>query len=239
MSSTQNTLNYGLPIFNRDDIPSWLTDWNGTMRKIDELLFNSNTDINELKTKTDKEQEEINGVNERVKTLEETTIPNISTNTKELDTRVTNLEHNEEEQDENITNLVTLCGSESLETTAKTLTGAVNELKASVSASLTPITRAVNLVLKSSDITSYDSGSNGDVFIFSVTKEITDSGLNNAVLTNAIDQSGSNIQKPISVTPIYMGSVDNKHTYRFELSYIKTSKPISNPSLLCSGIILE
>ena len=35
MSATQKTTNYQLPIFVGTDIPSWLTDFNGSMEKID------------------------------------------------------------------------------------------------------------------------------------------------------------------------------------------------------------
>ena len=38
MSATQKTTNYQLPIFVGTDIPSWLTDFNGAMNKIDEAI---------------------------------------------------------------------------------------------------------------------------------------------------------------------------------------------------------
>lgn len=35
MSATNKTKNYELPIFTTTDVPSWLTDFNGAMNKID------------------------------------------------------------------------------------------------------------------------------------------------------------------------------------------------------------
>ena len=37
-NATNETPNYGLPIFIGSDKPSWLTDWNGAMTEIDSLL---------------------------------------------------------------------------------------------------------------------------------------------------------------------------------------------------------
>lgn len=46
MSATNTTTNYSLPIFAGSDIPSWLTDWNGAMRAIDEAIANALTEAN-------------------------------------------------------------------------------------------------------------------------------------------------------------------------------------------------
>ncbi len=43
MSATQKTTNYQLPIFVETDIPSWLTDFNGAMNKIDEAIKGAST----------------------------------------------------------------------------------------------------------------------------------------------------------------------------------------------------
>lgn len=43
MSATQKTTNYQLPIFVGTDIPSWLTDFNGAMNKIDEAIKGAST----------------------------------------------------------------------------------------------------------------------------------------------------------------------------------------------------
>lgn len=42
MSATQKTTNYQLPIFVGTDIPSWLTDFNGAMEKIDIAVKQAN-----------------------------------------------------------------------------------------------------------------------------------------------------------------------------------------------------
>lgn len=43
MSATNKTTNYQLPIFVGTDIPSWLTDFNGAMQKIDTAVKSAST----------------------------------------------------------------------------------------------------------------------------------------------------------------------------------------------------
>lgn len=43
MSATQKTTNYQLPIFVGTDIPSWLTDFNSAMEKIDTAIKDAST----------------------------------------------------------------------------------------------------------------------------------------------------------------------------------------------------
>nr|DAH06975.1 MAG TPA: major outer membrane lipoprotein [Caudoviricetes sp.] len=43
MSATQKTINYQLPIFVGTDIPSWLTDFNSAMNKIDVAIKGAST----------------------------------------------------------------------------------------------------------------------------------------------------------------------------------------------------
>lgn len=43
MSATQKTTNYQLPIFVGTDIPSWLTDFNSAMNKIDVAIKDAST----------------------------------------------------------------------------------------------------------------------------------------------------------------------------------------------------
>ena len=52
MSASNQTTNYELPIFVGTDIPTWLTDFNGAMLKLDTALHN-------LKLKNDTEDEDI------------------------------------------------------------------------------------------------------------------------------------------------------------------------------------
>lgn len=40
MSATGSTTNYKLPQFEENDIPSWLTDFNSAMEKIDTVIHN-------------------------------------------------------------------------------------------------------------------------------------------------------------------------------------------------------
>ena len=41
MSATGSTTNYKLPQFEENDIPSWLTDFNSAMEKIDAAIHNA------------------------------------------------------------------------------------------------------------------------------------------------------------------------------------------------------
>lgn len=131
MSANSETMNYKLPVFLANDIPSWLTDWNGSMRKIDELIFNANSDISDLQTKDTQTENTVNGINERLTTVENDLDPSktgIAKDVATLETTVTNHTKELTELDTVTTNLTTLCGDTTLQTTNKTLTGAVNEL---------------------------------------------------------------------------------------------------------------
>lgn len=131
MSANSETMNYKLPVFLANDIPSWLTDWNGSMRKIDELIFNANSNISDLKTKDTQVENTVNGVNERLTTVENNLDPSkngIAKDVSTLETTVTNHTKQLTELDTVTTNLTTLCGDDTLKTTSKTLTGGVNDL---------------------------------------------------------------------------------------------------------------
>lgn len=131
MSANSETMNYKLPVFLANDIPSWLTDWNGSMRKIDELIFNANSNISDLATKDTQIENTVNGLNSRVSAVENDLNPNgtgIAKDVSTLDTKVDNHTKQLKELDTVTTNLTTLCGDSTLQTNNKTLTGAVNEL---------------------------------------------------------------------------------------------------------------
>lgn len=131
MSANSETMNYKLPVFLANDIPSWLTDWNGSMRKIDELIFNANSNINDLATKNTQVENTVNGLNDRVSAVENELNPSgtgVAKDVATLQTTVDNHTKQLTELDTVTTNLTTLCGDTTLQTTNKTLTGAVNEL---------------------------------------------------------------------------------------------------------------
>lgn len=131
MSANSETMNYKLPVFLANDIPSWLTDWNGSMRKIDELIFNANSEIGDLKTKDTQVENTVNGINERLTTVENDLDPTgtgVAKDVATLQTKVNNHTEQLTELDTVTTNLTTLCGNTTLQTSNKTLTGAVNEL---------------------------------------------------------------------------------------------------------------
>jgi len=71
MSATQKTTNYQLPIFVGTDIPSWLTDFNSAMSKIDVAIKGASTtggvtkdyvDYTQLSTKVDSLETSIAGL---------------------------------------------------------------------------------------------------------------------------------------------------------------------------------
>lgn len=131
MSANSETMNYKLPVFLANDIPSWLTDWNGSMRKIDELIFNANSNISDLQTKDTQTENTVNGINERLTNVENVLDPSktgIAKDVATLETTVTNHTKQLTELDTVTTNLTTLCGDDTLKTTSKTLTGGINNL---------------------------------------------------------------------------------------------------------------
>lgn len=81
MSATNKTTNYELPIFITTDVPSWLTDFNGAMNKIDESV-KSASETGGVPTST------FNALVARVTTLEakvstlETNLANLKTTLK-------------------------------------------------------------------------------------------------------------------------------------------------------------
>lgn len=70
MSATQKTTNYQLPIFVGTDIPSWLTDFNGAMNKIDAAIKGASTTGGVSQNEVDELQEEITQLKTRAENLE-------------------------------------------------------------------------------------------------------------------------------------------------------------------------
>lgn len=71
MSATNHTENYNLPIFVEQDIPTWLGDWNTTMKTIDTSLHDikesSKSDVNKAYV-----DEQISKINTSISALEAT-----------------------------------------------------------------------------------------------------------------------------------------------------------------------
>lgn len=72
MSATQKTTNYQLPIFVGSDIPSWLTDFNGAMNKIDEAIKGASTTGGVSQDDVDELQHNITQLTTKVNNLEST-----------------------------------------------------------------------------------------------------------------------------------------------------------------------
>ena len=72
MSATQTTTNYQLPIFVGSDIPSWLTDFNGAMNKINEAIKGASTTGGVSQDDVDELQHNITQLTTKVNNLEST-----------------------------------------------------------------------------------------------------------------------------------------------------------------------
>lgn len=83
MSATNKTTNYELPIFIATDVPSWLTDFNEAMNKIDDSV-KSASETGGVPTST------FNALVARVTTLE-TKVPALETKVSALETNLANL----------------------------------------------------------------------------------------------------------------------------------------------------
>lgn len=75
MSATGSTTNYKLPQFEENDIPSWLTDFNSAMEKIDTAIHNAAdssgepSDYQQLKTSVSELTQKMETVVAVLKTL--------------------------------------------------------------------------------------------------------------------------------------------------------------------------
>lgn len=75
MSATGSTTNYKLPQFEENDIPSWLTDFNSAMEKIDAAIHNAAdssvepSDYQQLKTSVSELTQKMETVVAVLKTL--------------------------------------------------------------------------------------------------------------------------------------------------------------------------
>lgn len=75
MSATGSTTNYKLPLFEENDIPSWLTDFNSSMEKIDTAIHNAAdssgepSDYQQLKTSVSELTQKMETVVTVLKTL--------------------------------------------------------------------------------------------------------------------------------------------------------------------------
>lgn len=72
MSATQKTTNYQLPIFVGTDIPSWLTDFNGAMEKIDTAVKQASMTGDVTQEDVDELQHNITQLTTKVNNLEST-----------------------------------------------------------------------------------------------------------------------------------------------------------------------
>lgn len=120
MGATNRTTNYNLPQFVATDVPTWLTDVNGAMATIDtsikgvaDSVTTARAETDAVDTRVDATNTAVSDVAQRVTTAEQ----NISTLQQGLGVANSNISANAEK-----------IGSATLQTTAQTLSGAVNEL---------------------------------------------------------------------------------------------------------------
>lgn len=117
MSFTNKTTHYELPQWTQNDIPTVLVDMNGAFSDIDTAIYNASVNGTEAKEVVETLQPTVTQVVSDVASLSSDVLQNTaSINT--VNGKVTALQNQ--------------CGSEVLDTTAQTLSGGVNELKARI-----------------------------------------------------------------------------------------------------------
>ena len=70
-NATNQTTNYGYPIFAPNDIPGWLTSWNNTMSAIDADLKNIQTQVTKNQTDTTTLEEQASTASTQIDTLQQ------------------------------------------------------------------------------------------------------------------------------------------------------------------------
>lgn len=117
MSFTNKTAHYELPQWTQNDIPTVLVDMNGAFSDIDTAIYNASVNGTEAKEVVETIQPTVTQLVSDVGSLSSDVLQNTaSINT--VNGKVTALQNQ--------------CGSEVLDTTAQTLSGGVNELKARI-----------------------------------------------------------------------------------------------------------
>ena len=114
MSATNQTTNFNLPLYQENDTTSWLVDFNGAMRTIDENMANISISANNASEKSEENKTEIESMKEKVENLgsevmtltSDVTLSNadvalLKTHSNEQDVRLDNLENKDEELTEN------------------------------------------------------------------------------------------------------------------------------------------
>lgn len=117
MSFTNKTTHYELPQWSQNDIPTVLVDMNGAFSDIDTAIYNASVNGTEAK--------------EVVETIEPT-VTQIVSDVASLSSDVLQNTASINTVNGKVTALQNQCGSEVLDTTAQTLSGGVNELKARI-----------------------------------------------------------------------------------------------------------
>lgn len=118
MSSTNKTLNLELSQFIGSDKPTWLSDYNGDMSKID-------TGFGQVKSQADAADLNISGL--------QSSVSGISSTVSDQSTAITNLQTAVSGNTGSINTINSLIGNGEPTTTDKTLIGAINEINAEVS----------------------------------------------------------------------------------------------------------
>ena len=118
MSATNQTTNFNLPLYQENDATSWLVDFNGAMRNIDENMANISISANNASEKSEENKTEIEKMKEKVENLgsevmtltSDVTLSNadvalLKTHSNEQDVRLDNLENKDSALDTEISNL--------------------------------------------------------------------------------------------------------------------------------------
>lgn len=217
MSATNSSTYYHLPEFVGTDIPNPLTDWNGAMESIDTAIhdvgesaataIHDSADVAALvgntplptvaQTITGAVAEvatETSGMDTRVNTLEGTTTL-MQTQMATLDGKVTALQNADTVLDGRLDTLEAQNGSEILQTTAQTLSGAVNEFVGEIGdlSDLTT-THKNNLVAAINDAAQSGGGGGGGGTIDTEMSTSSENAVQNKVITEYVDNTASGLE---------------------------------------------
>lgn len=182
MSASQTTTNCNLPVFEPNDVPAWLTDWNSAMGDID-------TAIAGAKTAADTAQLTASRAANGVSTLN-TAVGNLQTTVGNQESTITSLGNS-------LNTVQSLIGNGTPTTTDQTIIGAINEINAAykdaaniefdndgTGMSATNVQAAI--------VEAYNhSGGGGGSTAAAVSYDNTDSGLTATNVQDAIDELAS------------------------------------------------
>lgn len=222
----QHTTNYNLTIFEQNDVPSWLSDWNGNMTDID-------TAIAAAKVAADGAQSTASGA-QNASEQNASAIESLSTTVNQQGGTLTNLAGA-------VNTINSLIGNGTPTTTDQTIIGAINEINAAYKVAANIVFTPGASGMQSTNVEdaikeAYNHGGAGTVTAANVTYDNTTSGLNATDVQDAIDEVYAAIPQQQSVNVRW-----NSVTDRFEVlkngSWVQSIRAFVNSiAVLVNGV---